>query len=234
MTPNDLTLSPMHGEGTITPGARFLVVLDVDSTLIEDEVIELIADYANVRDQVTEVTDRAMRGELDFEGSLRERVALLKGVTTAQIAEVRDRITVTKGVPEMIAAVHAAGGRVGCVSGGFHEVLDPLAKDLGLDLWRANRFATDDAGVLTGEVTGTIVGREVKARTLRSWAQSLDVPMERTVAVGDGANDLGMMAIAGLSVAFDAKPVVREQASVAMRDRDMTQLLPLLGIPAAH
>lgn len=230
MSLNDLSLTPMHGEGSITPGARFLMVLDVDSTLIEDEVIELIADYADVREQVAEVTDRAMRGELDFEGSLRERVALLRGVTSDEIAQVRERITVTKGVPEMIEAVHAAGGRVGCVSGGFHEVLDPLAAELGLDLWRANRFAKDASGVLTGNVEGTIVGREVKAQTLRSWAQSLGVPMERTVAVGDGANDLGMMAIAGLSVAFDAKPVVREHASVCLRDRDMTQLLPLLGI----
>lgn len=224
------TLTPVHGEGTITPGARFLVVLDVDSTLIEDEVIELIADYAGVRDQVGEVTERAMRGELDFAESLRARVALLAGISTEQIAEVRKRITVTPGVPEMIAAVHAADGRVGCVSGGFHEVLDPLATDLGIDLWRANRFAVTDDGTLTGDVEGTIVDREVKARTLRSWAQSLGVPMARTIAVGDGANDLGMMAIAGLSVAFDAKPVVREQADVVLRDRDMTQLLPLLGI----
>lgn len=230
MTLGDLKLTPMHGSGQITPGARFLLVLDVDSTLIEDEVIELIADYAGVRERVAEVTERAMRGELDFEGSLRERVALLKGVTTDEIAQVYERITVTRGVPEMVSAVHDAGGRVGCVSGGFHEVLDPLAAHLNLDLWRANRFAVDDAGVLTGEVDGTIVGREVKAQTLRSWAQSLGVPLERTVAVGDGANDLGMMSIAGLSVAFDAKPVVRQQADVALRDRDMTQLLPLVGI----
>lgn len=230
MTGAQFTLTPMHGEGRVTSGARFLVVLDVDSTLIEDEVIELVADYAGVRNRVTEVTERAMRGELDFEGSLRERVALLAGVSLAQVAEVRQRITVTNGVPEMIEAVHAGGGRVGAVSGGFHEILDSLARDLGLDLWRANRFEVDESGLLTGRVTGPIIGREAKAHTLRSWAQSLDVPMDRTVAVGDGANDLGMMEIAGLSVAFDAKPIVREHASVVLRDRDMTQLLPLLGL----
>lgn len=230
MSAAKFTLSPMHGEGTVTSGARFLVVLDVDSTLIEDEVIELVADYAGVRDRVAEVTERAMRGELDFEGSLRERVALLQGVSLQQVTEVRQRITVTKGVPEMIEAVHAGGGRVGAVSGGFHEILDSLATDLGLDLWRANRFEVDASGHLTGKVTGPIIGRQAKAHTLRSWAQSLDVPMDRTVAVGDGANDLGMMEIAGLSVAFDAKPIVREQASVVLRDRDMTQLLPLLGL----
>ncbi|SJM53086.1 phosphoserine phosphatase SerB [Gulosibacter sp. 10] len=223
-------LKPKHGEGVVTGGAGFLVVLDVDSTLIEDEVIELVADYAGVRDRVADVTERAMRGELDFEGSLRERVALLAGVSLEEVAEVRRRIRVTAGVPEMIEAVHAGGGRVGAVSGGFHEILDPLAADLGLDLWRANRFESDAAGRLTGRVSGPIIGREAKAHTLRSWAQSLDVPMERTVAVGDGANDLGMMAIAGLSVAFDAKPVVRERASVVLRDRDMTALLPLLGL----
>ncbi|WP_404811357.1 phosphoserine phosphatase SerB [Gulosibacter chungangensis] len=230
MSAANITLKPKYGEGTVTSGARFLVVLDVDSTLIEDEVIELVADYAGVRDKVAEVTERAMRGELDFEGSLRERVALLQGVSLKQVAEVRQQITVTHGVPEMIAAVHEAGGRVGAVSGGFHEILDSLAEDLRLDLWRANRFAVDEAGLLTGEVSGPIIGRQAKAHTLRSWAQSLGVPMDRTVAVGDGANDLGMMEIAGLSVAFDAKPVVREQASVVLRDRDMTQLLPLLGL----
>lgn len=228
MTSPQIELEPAVGRGTITPGARFLVVLDVDSTLIDDEVIELIADYAGVRERVAEVTDRAMRGELDFEGSLRERVALLQGVTLEEIAQVRDRISVTHGAREMIAAIHDHGGRVAAVSGGFHEVLDVLAADLGLDLWRANRFVADDRGVLTGEVDGTIIGRQQKLLTLRSWANSLGVPQERTIAVGDGANDLGMMSVAGLSVAFDAKPVVREEASVSMPDRDLAQLIPLL------
>lgn len=228
MSLSELRLTPARGKGSVTPGARFLVVLDVDSTLIEDEVIELVADYAGVRDEVAEVTERAMRGELDFEGSLRARVALLKGVTIEQVGEVRERVTVTKGVPELVAAVHGRSGRIGAVSGGFHEVLDPLAETLGLDLWRANRFAVDAEGRLTGEVDGEIVGKQQKLLTLRSWAQALDVPMDRTIAVGDGANDLGMMSIAGLSVAFDAKPVVREGASVSMPERDLAQLIPLL------
>lgn len=223
-----LRLEPPVGLGAVTPGARFLVVLDVDSTLIEDEVIELVADYAGVRDEVAEVTERAMRGELDFEGSLRARVELLRGVTLEQVGEVRNRITVTEGVPEMIAAVHERGGRVAAVSGGFHEVLDPLAERLGLDLWRANRFAVDEQGALTGEVDGPIIGKQAKLLTLRSWAHALDVPMDRTMAVGDGANDLGMMSIAGISVAFDAKPVVRAEASVVLRERDMRQLIPML------
>lgn len=209
--------------------ARFLVVLDVDSTLIEDEVIELIADVADVRDKVAEITERAMHGELDFEGSLRERVVLLAGIQVDDLARVRERITVTKGVPELVEAVHAAGGMICAVSGGFHEILDGLGEELGLDRWRANRFAVAD-GQLIGDVDGPIIGREAKRETLEAWAEEFGVPLERTVAIGDGANDLGMMSVAGLSVAFDAKPVVRQEASLVMRDRDLTQVLPLLGL----
>lgn len=209
--------------------ARFLVVLDVDSTLIEEEVIELVAEFAGVRDRVAEITERAMRGELDFEGSLRERVRLLAGISLEDIATVREQVTVTKGAPELVEGVHRAGGVIAAVSGGFHEILDPLGERLGLDRWRANRFAAQD-GRLTGEVDGTIVGREVKRETLEAWAAELGVPLERTVAIGDGANDLGMMEVAGLSIAFDAKPVVRERASVSMPDRDLAQALPLLGL----
>lgn len=219
----------MSSAGDAPVSARFLVVLDVDSTLIEDEVIELVADYAGVTDEVARITERAMRGELDFEGSLRSRVALLRGIALADVDRVRERVTVTRGVPELVAGVHAAGGAIAVVSGGFHEVLDPLATDLELDRWRANRFEVAD-GVLTGGVAGTIVGRETKRETLVAWAGELGVPMTRTIAVGDGANDLGMMAAAALSVAFDAKPVVREHASVSMPERDLSQLLPLLGL----
>lgn len=225
-----IRLEPQIGSGTVTSGARFLVVLDVDSTLIEQEVIELVAEHVGCVEEVAEVTARAMRGELDFGESLRARVSLLRGVTRDQLAEVVGEVCPTAGAREMIAAIHAAGGRVGAVSGGFHEVLDPLAADLGLDLWRANRFALTPDGRLNGEVEGQIVDRQQKKRTLRSWAQSLDVPPERTIAIGDGANDLGMMSIAGLSVAFDAKPVVRAEASVAMPIRDLEQVLPLLGL----
>ncbi|MGO2112692.1 MAG: phosphoserine phosphatase SerB [Pseudoclavibacter sp.] len=206
-----------------------LVVMDVDSTLIENEVIELVADYAGVTDEVTRVTEQAMRGDLDFEGSLRARVALLKGVTLEQVAEVRQRITVSRGARELIETVQAAGGRVCAVSGGFHEVLDPLATSLGLDNWRANRFETVD-GVLTGRVTGPIIGREAKRDTLLEWAREYGIDERSTVAIGDGANDLGMMEVAGLSVAFCAKPIVRERAMVSIAERDLSRVLPLLGL----
>jgi phosphoserine phosphatase len=210
--------------------ARFLVVLDVDSTLIEDEVIELLADEAGSGERVAEITFRAMNGELDFERSLRERVATLAGLPESVIETVRSRVTVTRGVPELIAGVHAAGGRVAVVSGGFHEVIDPLARDLGLDHWRANRLAVAD-GKLTGDVVPPVVDAAAKAAALREWARDAGIPMSQTVAVGDGANDLPMMAICGLAVGFDAKAPVRDLAHVLLDERDLSMLLPLLGLP---
>ncbi|CAN5292099.1 N/A [soil metagenome] len=208
---------------------RFLVVLDVDSTLIENEVIELLADAAGSGDEVAQVTFRAMNGELDFEQSLRTRVATLAGLAESALTDVSSRVTVTKGVPEMVAGVHAAGGRVAVVSGGFHEVIDPIAETLGLDYWRANRLEVVD-GVLTGGLVGPIIDAEGKASTLREWADDFGIPLASTVAVGDGANDLKMMAITGLSVGFDAKAPVRDLADVLMDERDLSQLLPLLGL----
>jgi phosphoserine phosphatase len=205
------------------------VVLDVDSTLIEDEVIELLADAAGSRDLVAAITERAMHGELDFEQSLRERVATLEGLPADVVDEVRARITVTRGVPELIAAVHEAGGRIATVSGGFHEVLDPLAEQLGLDYWRANRLEVAD-GRLTGRVAGDVIDAAAKASTLIEWADDCGVPLDRTVAVGDGANDLPMMAVCGLSVGFDAKPPVRDVADILIDVRDLSQLLPVLGL----
>ncbi len=209
--------------------ARFLVVLDVDSTLIEDEVIELLADAAGSREAVSEVTFRAMNGELDFAESLRERVATLAGLPESVFAEVGARVTVTRGVPEMIAAVHAAGGRVAVVSGGFHEVIDPLAERLGLDHWRANRLEVVD-GVLSGRVIPPIVDAAAKAEALQEWADAAGIPIAQTLAVGDGANDLPMMALAGLSVGFDAKAPVRDEADVLLDARDLSMLLPLMGL----
>lgn len=208
---------------------RFLVVLDVDSTLIENEVIELLAEAAGSHDTVRDITERAMAGELDFAASLRQRVATLEGLPVSCFDDALARITVTPGVAELIAGVHASGGLVGVVSGGFHEILDPLAETLGLDHWRANRLATLD-GRLTGEVDGDIVDAEAKARALRDWAQDATIPFGRTVAIGDGANDLAMMRAAGLSVAFDAKPRVRAAADIALTTRDLSQILPLLGL----
>lgn len=209
--------------------ARFLVVLDVDSTLIENEVIELLAEQAGSLEQVADITFRAMNGELDFEASLRSRVATLEGLPSSVFEVVGAQVTVTTGVAPMIAAVQAAGGRVGVVSGGFHEVVDPIAARLGLNYWRANRLEVA-GGVLTGRLTGAIIDAEAKASTLREWAGDFGVPLIQTVAVGDGANDLPMMAITGLAVGFDAKAPVRDEANVIMDVRDLSQLLPLLGL----
>jgi phosphoserine phosphatase len=209
--------------------ARFLVVLDVDSTLIHDEVIELLAEHAGSRSMVAEITGRAMRGELDFGQSLTERVATLAGLNESVFDEVAGRIRVTDGVPELVAGVHAAGGLVGVVSGGFHELVDALAAKLGLDRWRANRLEIVD-GVLTGRVDGPVIDAAAKEQTLREWATDAGVPLTRTVAIGDGANDLAMMRTSALSVAFCAKPAVRSAASVSVDTRDLSQVLPLLGL----
>jgi phosphoserine phosphatase len=209
--------------------ARFLVVLDVDSTLIENEVIELLAAAAGSLDEVAEITFRAMNGELDFEESLRSRVATLSGLSESVFADVAPQIRVTDGVPEMVAGIHAAGGWATVVSGGFHEVLDPVAAHLGLDRWRANRLEIVD-GVLTGGLVGPIIDARAKADALNEWAAELGVPLRQTVAVGDGANDLTMMAIAGLAVGFDAKAPVRDLANVLIDERDLSLVLPLLGL----
>ena len=208
---------------------RLLVVLDVDSTLIENEVIELLAAEAGSLELVAAVTERAMSGELDFAESLRERVATLAGLPESVFDTVRSLITVTQGVPELIAGVKAAGGHVGVVSGGFHELLDPLATQLGLDFWRANRLEVVD-GLLTGRVLGEIIDGAAKATALSSWALETQTSMNDTVAIGDGANDLAMMAVAGLSIAFCAKPVVQKQANVALNDRNMAAVLEIIGL----
>jgi phosphoserine phosphatase len=209
--------------------SKILVVFDVDSTLIEDEVIELLADVAGKRAEVAEVTERAMRGELDFAESLRERVKALAGLPESVFADVYKRIKPTTGVVELISAVHAAGGFVGAVSGGFTQVLTPLAAQLNLDFARANDLEVVD-GKLTGKVTGRIVDRAVKAESLIEWANASGVEIANTVAVGDGANDLDMLATAGLGVAFNAKPIVREKAQVVIEKQDLRELIPVLGL----
>lgn len=201
-------------------------MLDCDSTTIQDEVIELLADAAGSREQVAEVTERAMRGELDFAESLRERVATLAGTPESVFREAYERVRPTPGIHELIDAVHGRGGKVGVVSGGFHEVLDPLAADLRLDLWRANRLEVVD-GALTGRTVGPIIDGSAKAASLREWAEATGTPLSATVAIGDGANDLEMMAVAALGVAFNGKPVVRERADVSI-ERDLSLAIPLL------
>ena len=210
------------------PALPYLVVCDVDSTLIEDEVIELLADYAGKREEVAAVTERAMAGELDFAQSLVERVAVLKGLPESVFEGVFERIRVTEGALEMISAVQAAGGFVGAVSGGFTQILNPLAESLGLDFSRANELEIAD-GHLTGRVLGRIIDRTAKAEALVEWAALSKIELAQTVAVGDGANDLEMMAKAGLSVAFNAKPIVREAADVVL-DQSLAKLLPVLGL----
>ena len=210
--------------------AAFLVVLDVDSTLIENEVIELLAEEAGTLETVADITFRAMNGELDFEASLRQRVATLAGLPLTAIEAVRARVEVTRGVPELIAGVHAAGGRVAVVSGGFHEVIDPIAAELGLDAWRANRLEVVD-GVLTGGVIPPVIDAAAKADALREWAAEAGIALSQTLAVGDGANDLPMMAVCGLAVGFDAKAPVRDLAHVLLDERDLSMLLPLMGLP---
>ena len=209
------------------PAARFLVVLDADSTLIRNEVIELIADEAGRGAEVAAATEAAMRGEVDFASSLRSRVEALQGVPVAAFARVLARIEPTPGVRELVAAVHDRGGAVGVVSGGFHEILDTVAPDLGVDVWRANRLATRD-GALSGHVDGVIVDAAGKAAALREWAAERSVPIASTIAIGDGANDLEMMAVAGLGVAFNAKPAVRARADVVVGPVDLAEVIALL------
>lgn len=207
--------------------SRLLVVLDADSTLVRNEVIELIAEEAGRGAEVAAATEAAMRGEVDFAASLHARVAELRGVAVSAFARVIARVEPTPGVRELIAAVHARGGTVGVVSGGFHEVLDEIAPILGVDRWRANRLEASD-GMLTGRVSGAVVDGAAKAATMRAWAAELGVPAARTIAIGDGANDLLMLAAAGLGLAFNAKPAVRQRADLVIGPVDLAQVIPLL------
>ncbi|MEN9749341.1 MAG: hypothetical protein RL149_419 [Actinomycetota bacterium] len=208
---------------------KFLVVFDVDSTLIEDEVIELLADVAGKRAEVAAVTERAMAGELDFAQSLVERVKSLEGLPVSVFEDVYDRIRITQGAKELIDAIHQAGGRVGAVSGGFNQVLAPLAEKLTLDFARANELEVVD-GLLTGNVVGKIIDRAEKKNALLEWASLAGFDTAQTIAVGDGANDLEMMQAAGLSVAFNAKQIVRDQADIVIAKQDLAQLGEALGL----
>ncbi|MGW7293654.1 phosphoserine phosphatase SerB [Streptomyces xiamenensis] len=209
--------------------ARRLVVMDVDSTLIQDEVIELFAAHAGCEEQVAEVTAAAMRGELDFEQSLHARVALLEGLDASVVDKVRSEVRLTPGARTLIRTLKRLGYQVGVVSGGFTQVTDALAEQLGLDFAAANTLEIVD-GKLTGRVTGEIVDRAGKARLLRRFADSAGVPLAQTVAIGDGANDLDMLNAAGLGVAFNAKPLVRRAAHTALSEPFLDTVLYLLGI----
>ena len=209
---------------------NFFVVLDMDSTFIQDEVIDLLADHAGVGEKVAAITERSMRGELDFRASLLERVKLLQGLESEAIDAVRSAIRLSKGAETLIRSLHAADSKIAIVSGGFENIIAPLLTSLDIDFFKANTLAVED-GKLTGEVVGDIIDKDAKADFLKSYAQLLNIPLSQTVAVGDGANDLEMMKIAGLSVAFKAKPIVKNAAMKSIDDGDLTHILEFLQIP---
>jgi phosphoserine phosphatase len=224
----DIAVSPA---GLARRGRR-LVVLDVDSTLIQDEVIELLAEQAGRGPEVAAVTERAMRGELDFAESLHARVACLAGLPVTVLAQVRAAVRLTPGARTLCRTLRRLGFTLAAVSGGFIEVVGPLAAELGIQRAEANRLEVS-GGVLTGRVVGAVLDRAGKAAALRRFAAAEGLPLERTVAIGDGANDLDMLAAAGLGIAFNAKPVVRAQADTAVSVPYLDAVLYLLGIPRA-
>lgn len=208
---------------------QHLVVMDVDSTLIQNEVIDLLAEEAGVLHEVAAITERAMAGELDFTASLRERVALLKGLPESAIATVQTRIALTPGARTLCRTLNTLGYRVCLVSGGFIEVIKPLAAELGVDRVRANSLEIRD-GVLTGQVIGPVVDRLGKKQALEAFAEEFAIPMRRTIAIGDGANDIDMLQAAGLGVAFNAKAAARDAADTAVNVPYLDSVLYLLGI----
>ena len=209
--------------------AMRLIVMDVDSTLIQDEVIDLLAARAGCADEVAKVTESAMRGELDFAASLRERTALLAGLDASVLDSVRASLRLTPGARTLIRTLRRLGYKCGIVSGGFTTVIEPLAASLGIDYVAANTLEIAD-GKLTGRVLEPIIDRDGKTEALRRFARAAGVPLSQTVAVGDGANDLGMIGAAGLGVAFNAKPVVQDAADTALNVPYLDTILYLLGI----
>ena len=204
-----------------------LLVMDVDGTLIRQEGIDLLAQEAGVGEKVAEITAQAMNGELDFAASLEARVALLKGLETSIFPKILEQIEVTPGAESLITELHQRGYKVGLVSGGFHEVIDPIARSLGIDLVRANRLQVSD-GHLTGKVLGEIITPERKKESLLTWAKENHVPQSQSIAKGDGANDLPMIETAGIGIAFMAKPIVAERAPYRIEKRDLSFVLEIL------
>ncbi|HLK96035.1 MAG TPA: phosphoserine phosphatase SerB [Nocardioidaceae bacterium] len=209
--------------------AQRLVVMDVDSTLVQGEVIEMLAERAGCGDEVARVTGQAMAGELDFAASLRARVALLRGVPAEVLSDVYDDLVLAPGARTLIRTLRRLGYRFALVSGGFTQVIDRLAADLGVDYWAANTLEIVDDR-LTGRLAGAVLDRAGKAAALRRFAADAGIPMANTIAIGDGANDLDMLAEAGLGVAFNAKPVVREAADAALSVPYLDAIAYLLGV----
>ncbi|MBK01650.1 MAG: phosphoserine phosphatase SerB [Acidimicrobiaceae bacterium] len=221
----DIAVQP-HG---LTRRSSRLVVLDVDSTLIRNEVIELLAEEAGHREEVARLTDLTMSGDLDYSEALKERVALLQGTNTAAIDRAIDRMILTPGARTFVRTLRRLGYRIAIISGGFTHFTDKLAEELKLDHAHANRLEIID-GVITGRITGKIVDAQEKARLLEAIAEAEGVPLEQTVAVGDGANDLPMLQKAGLGIAFNAKPILRGAADTAVNVPYLDAILFMLGV----
>ena len=209
--------------------AKHLVVMDADSTLLQDEVIDLLAEECQCAEEVAKITELDMAGELDFAESLRRRVALLAGLDASVLDSVRERLRLTPGARTLLRTLHRLGYVPAVVSGGFVEVLAPLLRELHVDYLEANELEIID-GKLTGRLAAPIVDRAGKARALQRFAAQVGVPLEQTVAVGDGANDIDMISVAGLGIAFNAKPVVREHADAALSVPYLDAVLYFLGI----
>jgi len=209
--------------------AKRLVLLDMDSTLIQQEVIDLLAKHAGKLDQVSQITENAMAGDLDFSQALSARVALLAGLDQSVIELVRKEITLTNGAKELIETLHKQGHKVGVVSGGFLDVIEPILKDLKIDFYRANKLEIMN-GKLTGKTEGAIIDRVAKFSSLQEFAKIEGVELSQTVAIGDGANDLDMIEAAGLGIAFNAKPKVAAAAATTISTSDLSTVLLLMGI----
>ena len=207
--------------------ARGLCVLDVDGTLIEEEVIDLLGKEAGCEKEVAQITAQAMRGELDFESSLKKRVSLLKGISTDVFDKIYSELHLSKNASQFIKILQENQIEVGLVSGGFTIIVEKLAKEFGIPLFVANQLEISD-GHLTGNLIGPVISREVKEETLVSWAKELEVPFERTIAIGDGANDLKMLKRAGLGIAFCAKDIVKKEINLQVDERDFGKVLEMI------
>lgn len=206
-----------------------LCVLDVDGTLIEEEVIDLLGKEAECEEEVALLTAQAMRGELDFEESLRKRVSLLQGLSVDKFEHLYTQVHFSKNAQEFVKILQKHDIEVGLVSGGFTPVVERLAKDLGISLFAANQLEIRD-GHLTGALIGPLISREVKEETLVRWADELEVPIERTIAIGDGANDLAMLKRAGIGIGFCAKAIVKEEIPLQIKERDFSRVLKLIDL----
>jgi len=216
-------------QGNGMRSAKRLVMLDMDSTLIVQEVIDLLAAKAGVAEEVSAITQKAMAGEMDFAQSLQARVSLLAGLNESMLSEVRSEITLTQGAEKLIQTLHLMGHKVGVVSGGFIDVIEPILKELKIDFYRANKLQILN-GELTGKLEGEIIDRTAKLKALVEFAKNEGVQMSQTVAIGDGANDLDMIESAGLGVAFNAKPKVAAAAATTISGSDLSAVLLLMGL----